>query len=87
MTQPHGECSESFYKKEIESGIKTEASKTAEERMKMLELLKKFEEESPSLEDLEDEDEDSDEDEDELSRRMRGLDIGARSYTQPGDLY
>lgn len=74
-SEPHGECSESFYKKEIESGIKTEASKTAEERMKMLELLKKFEEESPSLEDLEDEDEDSDEDEDELSRRMRGLDI------------
>ncbi|KAF8591738.1 hypothetical protein K439DRAFT_1326217, partial [Ramaria rubella] len=42
----HSECSETFYRKEIEMDIKTTPAKSSEERKKMMELLRKFEEES-----------------------------------------
>ncbi|KAJ7576895.1 hypothetical protein C8J56DRAFT_373722, partial [Mycena floridula] len=48
----HSECSESFYKKEIQSGIQSEPSKSAAERLKMMELLKRFEEDTAGSEDL-----------------------------------
>ncbi|KAF8623222.1 hypothetical protein AX15_006457 [Amanita polypyramis BW_CC] len=44
--QTHSQCSESFYRKELETDVHSAPSKSREERQKMLELLKKFEEES-----------------------------------------
>lgn len=42
--QTHADCSEAFYRNELESDIQSAPSKTAEERMQILELLKRFEE-------------------------------------------
>lgn len=73
--QAHAECAEGFYRKEIETDVRTEPSKTAEERRRTLELLKRFEEDAlddPLAElDAEDGDEGAD-----LAGRLGGLDIG-----------
>ena len=73
IPKSHSQCSESFYKKELESQIKTEPTKSADERRKMMELLKRFEEESaqdaPAFEE--------DHGEDDLEARLEALDIGA----------
>lgn len=72
LTQVHSACSESFYKNELETQIKTEPSKSAEERRKMMDMLKRFEEESAddaiALE--------NEEDEDELAGRLENVDLG-----------
>lgn len=74
--QSHSQCSETFYRKEVESDIRTEPSKTAQERMRMMELLKRFEEESVEDDPLDEDDHDDDEDEeDELAKRLRNVDI------------
>lgn len=73
-SQTHGECSEVFYKKEIEHDIKTTPSKTSEERQKMMQLLKRFEEDS-----LDDGDP-LETDEDDLASRFEDLDIDKASY-------
>ncbi|KAF7292820.1 hypothetical protein MIND_01180900 [Mycena indigotica] len=70
-SQAHSQCSETFYKKELEDGIRGQPSKTAQERQQMLELLKRFEEESAEQEGLE---EDYD---DEVSQRFMSLDLDA----------
>ncbi|KAF8519356.1 hypothetical protein BU17DRAFT_47847, partial [Hysterangium stoloniferum] len=44
----HAECSESFYRKEIETDIKVAPDKSSEERRNMMHLLKRFEEEAAS---------------------------------------
>ncbi|KAJ7216531.1 hypothetical protein GGX14DRAFT_441896 [Mycena pura] len=67
-SQAHSKCSETFYKNELESDIRAQPSKTAQERQRMLELLKRFEEESAAQEEPEPEDED-------FSRRFQGLDL------------
>ncbi|KAH7885856.1 hypothetical protein F5I97DRAFT_2023344 [Phlebopus sp. FC_14] len=77
-SEAHSQCSEAFYRKEIEVGIKTESSKTAEERHKMLELLKRIEEEGKEEEALL-QDSDADEDGEDLARRMEGIDISSAS--------
>jgi len=46
VNQAHSQCSESFYKKEVEHEIQSAPSKTPHERMRMMEMLKKFEEEN-----------------------------------------
>ncbi|KAG6896526.1 hypothetical protein C0992_007660 [Termitomyces sp. T32_za158] len=51
-----------FYKKELTTQIQSEPSKTLEERMKMMELLKKFEEENQENMSLDNEVEDNMED-------------------------
>ncbi|KAF5362166.1 hypothetical protein D9756_002243 [Leucocoprinus leucothites] len=43
-SSPHSQCSETFYKKELQSDITTTPSHTHEERKQMMELLKRFEE-------------------------------------------
>ncbi|EAU90306.2 hypothetical protein CC1G_08988 [Coprinopsis cinerea okayama7 len=63
----HSQCSEPFYKKELEAGIRAEPSKSKEERLKMLEMLKRLEEES--------DDHDEDEEESELARRLGSVDL------------
>ncbi|KIJ59233.1 hypothetical protein HYDPIDRAFT_101098 [Hydnomerulius pinastri MD-312] len=79
-SEAHSQCSETFYRKEIETGIKTESSKTAEERVKMLELLKRMEERNAE----EDEamlmgSDEEDEEGDGLARRLAGMDISSAS--------
>ncbi|KAI4527365.1 hypothetical protein K525DRAFT_186978, partial [Schizophyllum commune Loenen D] len=76
----HNQCSEGFYKKQVESDIHGQASASAEERRRMMEVLKRFEEEAASggLDEGLDEDEDEDEDGeegDELAARLEGVDL------------
>ncbi|KAJ3482592.1 hypothetical protein NLI96_g6876 [Meripilus lineatus] len=70
--QEHAECSEAFYEKEIASDVKT-APKSKEEKQKMLEYLKRFEEDT--LDDPLDEEDASD-----LADRLENLDIDSASY-------
>lgn len=65
----------------METGIKCEPSKSAEERLKMMELLKRLEHQSQGDETnlLEIEDEDASEDaEAGLAQRLSGMDISKR---------
>ncbi|KAG6833222.1 hypothetical protein H0H87_009843 [Tephrocybe sp. NHM501043] len=73
MQIAHARCSETFYKKEVESEIRSEPSKTPQERMKMMELLRKFEEENHQTVDEERGEEDDGED---LARRFEDIDLG-----------
>ncbi|TFK39930.1 hypothetical protein BDQ12DRAFT_590462, partial [Crucibulum laeve] len=72
-SEAHSQCSETFYKKEVESDIRSEPSKTAEERLKMIELLKKFEEESGKDNGLGDLDED--EEGNDLAKRFDAVNL------------
>ena len=69
----HNRCSENFYKREVESDIRAQPSKSANEQMKTLELLKKFEEETAN--DLEGVDSDDD-DHLDIAQRFAGLNLG-----------
>ncbi|CAK5269668.1 unnamed protein product [Mycena citricolor] len=76
-SEAHSQCSEGFYKAELESDIRSGGgpSKTAEERRQMMELLKRFEEESAAVDESLTAEEDGDNDETDLSKRMRNVDI------------
>ncbi|KAH8832918.1 hypothetical protein DL96DRAFT_1811486 [Flagelloscypha sp. PMI_526] len=68
----HSSCSESFYKNELASDIKSSAHANHEERLRMLEILRRFEDDNAN-QDLED---NSDNDsEDDLEARLAKLDI------------
>ena len=69
----HNQCSETFYKKEIETEIDAEPSKNAQERQRMMDLLKKFEEESVADQTLL---EDEDDDPSDLVQRFGAVDLG-----------
>lgn len=70
----HSRCSEMFYRKEIEIGIKSGSSKSEEDRNKMLELLKRVEHESAADEvGLFHPDEENEED--SLAHRVSAIDI------------
>ena len=71
-SKKHNQCSEGFYRDQIQSDIKTAPSATAQERLNMIELLKRFEESDAEGEDLEDENEDGD----ALAQRLKGIDLG-----------
>ena len=72
-SESHGQCSETFYKKELESEIRTKPSASMEERRQMMEMLKKFEEEDGQEDSLlEDEDDGSD----DLAKRLSNVDLG-----------
>lgn len=80
-SEAHSQCSETFYRKEIQTSIETKSSKSHEEREKMLELLKRLEEQiqeedSSSL--LRDQDE-SDSDANDLASRFADVDISSAS--------
>ena len=74
--QSHNNCSEAFYKQELEHEIRLQPNKTSQERKQMMELLKRFEE-SALEDDLGSLDEGEDEDgTDELSKRWEGVNLG-----------
>lgn len=79
-SEAHSQCSEAFYRKEIQTGIETKSSKTHEEREKMLELLKRLEEQTQQEDNslLCDQDE-SDSDSDDLVSRFAGVNISSAS--------
>ncbi|KIK78404.1 hypothetical protein PAXRUDRAFT_164131 [Paxillus rubicundulus Ve08.2h10] len=79
-SEVHSQCSETFYRKEIVTGINTGSSKMVEERVYMLEVLKRIEEQSAEADvvPLRGSDEE-DEDEDDLARRLAGMDVSAAS--------
>ncbi|KDQ51026.1 hypothetical protein JAAARDRAFT_199417 [Jaapia argillacea MUCL 33604] len=83
-SESHNQCSESFYRKELETDIQSSPSKTAEERLKMMEVLRRFEQDQlegeHDLEDEEDEHEEADGDEEnDLAKRMRNIDLDSAS--------
>ncbi|KAA1469106.1 hypothetical protein DENSPDRAFT_834646 [Dentipellis sp. KUC8613] len=78
-SEAHAQCSEPFYRTQLEADIRGEPSKSAQERTQMLELLKKFEEDALAEEDA---DRDEDEDEDDLGHRLAGMDLGDVSYDE-----
>ncbi|KAF8739106.1 neurogenesis, partial [Rhizoctonia solani] len=65
--EAHSACTETFYKAALVEEIKSEPARPTEEKQQMLELLKRFEEESI-------EEEGSDE-EDDLALRLEGVDL------------
>ncbi|KAL1702021.1 hypothetical protein EV121DRAFT_210929 [Schizophyllum commune] len=77
--ESHNQCSEGFYKKQVESDIHGQPSASVEERRRMMEVLRRFEEEAASGgldEGLgSDEDEDGSEAGDELAARLEGVDL------------
>ena len=76
--QSHNQCSEGFYKKQVESDIHGQPSASAEERRRMMEVLKRFEEEATNggLDEGLDEDDEDGEEGDELAARLEGVDLG-----------
>ncbi|KAH9046966.1 hypothetical protein EDB83DRAFT_2523233 [Lactarius deliciosus] len=74
----HSQCSEPFYRDQLASDIHTEPLTSATERKAMLELLKRFEQDSPD--DPFSHAEESDDDEgDDLERRLAGIDLESAS--------
>ncbi|THU86223.1 hypothetical protein K435DRAFT_923385, partial [Dendrothele bispora CBS 962.96] len=80
----HSECSEKFHKKELETNIRSQSNRSAEERLKMMEILKRFEEDSLDSDGLLQEEGNASEDDDDLAKRFEGIDIEAAS---PDDLW
>ena len=63
-----------FYKRELEDEIRTQPSKSKQERQQMLEMLKRLEEDS--LDDERDLLEGDEEPEDDLAQRLSNVDLG-----------
>ncbi|KAF8159586.1 hypothetical protein B0H34DRAFT_410077 [Crassisporium funariophilum] len=78
-SQAHNQCSETFYKKELESDIHTEPSKNAQERQQMMDLLERFEEESAADQALLEGDEAGEEAASDLERRFAEIDLDSTS--------
>ncbi|KAI0700015.1 hypothetical protein C8T65DRAFT_709765 [Cerioporus squamosus] len=79
-SEKHAGCSESFYQKEIEQDVKNAPSASQEEKQRMMDLLKRFEEDSLDDSPLLD---DSDDDEgDDLQRRLQNVDLDSASYDE-----
>ncbi|KAF8909308.1 hypothetical protein CPB84DRAFT_1765790 [Gymnopilus junonius] len=74
----HNQCSETFYKKEIETDIHSGPSKTAQEQQQMMELLRNFEEEDTS-ERFFGEEEEEDAGQSDLARRFDSVDLDSLS--------
>ncbi|TDL23986.1 hypothetical protein BD410DRAFT_131242 [Rickenella mellea] len=78
-SESHSQCSEAFYKREIQTDMNAQPNRSAEERIKMMELLKRFEEDS-----LEDDELLNDENDDEdhvtnLAQRLGNIDLESAS--------
>jgi hypothetical protein len=78
-------CSETFYRREIDTDIRMQPSKSAAERLKMLELLKKFEEYNKEEDESLSEVEEYTDDGASLAKRFNKIDLGA-FYSYGSDL-
>ncbi|KAH9893328.1 hypothetical protein C8Q73DRAFT_648077 [Cubamyces lactineus] len=82
-SEKHGDCSETFYKKEVELDVKSAPSASVEEKRRMMDLLKRFEDDS--LDDsplLADSDNEDDNDADDLHSRLQNIDLDSASYEE-----
>ncbi|KAF8485411.1 hypothetical protein JB92DRAFT_1565803 [Gautieria morchelliformis] len=68
-SEAHSDCSETFYRKEIETDIKTAAPKSAEGRNRMLEMLRSFEDENAEESDV------LTDDGDDLARKLKDINL------------
>ena len=75
--EAHSDCSEGFYRKEIETDIKSAPLKSAEERNKMLALLRKFEEGNAEGPDVFTQD-------DDLTRQLEEINLGTSQLSKLG---
>ncbi|KAM6497019.1 hypothetical protein JOM56_007492 [Amanita muscaria] len=71
----HTQCSESFYKKELETDIRASPSKSMEEKSRMMELLKRFEEENADLDHLSDNESGDEGHIADLAERLENVDL------------
>ncbi|KAJ7177894.1 hypothetical protein C8R46DRAFT_1075220 [Mycena filopes] len=78
-SEAHSQCSETFYKKEVESDIRAEPSKTAEERQRMLGLLKRFEEDSAAQGEFGSPEGEEEDDENDLAHRLQSVNLESTS--------
>ncbi|KAG8907335.1 hypothetical protein FRB99_004582 [Tulasnella sp. 403] len=69
----HSQCSEPFYKTEVESEIYLSEGVKAEDKAGMMQILQRFEEEAQR--DEEDREDDDDGDDDDLAKRLEGIDL------------
>ncbi|KAG9044176.1 hypothetical protein FS837_008683 [Tulasnella sp. UAMH 9824] len=79
LPKVHSQCAEPFYKREVEDQIRNAPTTTAGEKKKMMDLLKRFEEDSPD-DNLVASDADDDiaiegGDENELTSKLEGIDL------------
>lgn len=72
----HSDCSETFYRREIETDIKSAPLKSAAERDKMLALLRKFEEDCAEESDL------VTQVDDDLARKLKEIDLGVSQLSK-----
>ncbi|KAI5477970.1 zinc finger, HIT-type protein [Pseudohyphozyma bogoriensis] len=83
-SEAHNGCSESFDRKSLLEDIEG-GEKSAEEKKRMVEMLRRFEEESLRADEEESEDEDGEEDDTEraaLEEKLRGVDLDALTPEQ-----
>ncbi|KAI0675911.1 hypothetical protein C8Q78DRAFT_963923 [Trametes maxima] len=82
-SEKHANCSESFYRKEVELDVKSAPSASVEEKRRMMDLLKRFEEdaleESPLLKDLDNDEAGEAED---LEKRLKNIDLDSAPYEE-----
>ncbi|KAN0088667.1 hypothetical protein V8E55_005724 [Tylopilus felleus] len=78
-SESHSQCCEKFYRREIETGIKSESSKTEGDRNNVIELLKRIEDQSAADEDELSDHSDGENEEDSLAHRLSAIDIPSAS--------
>jgi hypothetical protein len=74
--QSHVQCSEPFYKSTVLDEIAADPKADFEEKKRMMEMLKRFEDAQAEGEEFIAELDEEDEEEDELQKALDGLDIG-----------
>jgi len=74
-SEAHSQCTEAFYKKSLEEQIRSEPSKTMEEKREMLNMLKRFEEESANVDQEDLLGSESGDEEKSLSKRLENVDL------------
>lgn len=75
--QSHSQCSEPFYLSSIQSEIATDPKASSDEKLKMLQMLKRFEGSVDDMPDLDELDDDADGDVDEdLLDKLGDIDLG-----------
>ncbi|KAG8980950.1 hypothetical protein FRB90_007394, partial [Tulasnella sp. 427] len=81
--EAHSQCTEPFYKREVEDQIRTAPATSIAEKKRMMEMLQRFEEDSRD-DDLAGSDEENDlsDDEDDLAKKLEGVDLGNDSQRE-----
>ncbi|GBE86234.1 hypothetical protein BKA93DRAFT_816514 [Sparassis latifolia] len=74
-SESHNGCSETFYRQELEADVHSSPSRTTEERLKMMELLRQFEEGAADADLLGETDSDNEGEDVDLVRRLGKVDL------------